>query len=191
VSNSPGYQVRTPASAYFITTTVVDWIKLFKDDQIAQIVLDSLSFCQRQKGLLINGWCLMPNHLHMICRAKDKNLPSVLRDFKRHTSIEIRKRILEQNTSRSSWLEACLKVHSDKQVFQVWQRGFRPKEIYGHSMFRQKLRYTHENPVKAKIVENAEDYTLSSARDYLKEPGRLEIEVVTGSWNSYDRQFKQ
>ena len=33
-------------------------------------------------------------------------------------------------------------------------------------MFKQRLNYTHENPVRAGIVENAEDYLYSSARNY-------------------------
>lgn len=183
--------MRTPESAYFITTTIVDWIKLFKDEQLALIVLESLSFCQAKKGLLINGWCLMPNHLHMICRAKNRNLPSVLRDFKRHTSSEISRMVIGQEDSRSRWLQNCLRVHSDRQKVQVWQRGFRPKEIYGHTMFRQKLRYTHQNPVKAKIVSAPDEYIYSSAGNYSRGSGLLEVEKVLGNWNTYDSQFRK
>ena len=36
-----------------------------------------------------------------------------------------------------------------------------------------KLNYTHNNPVKAGIVEKAEEYLLSSARDYYHGKGDL------------------
>lgn len=45
-------------------------------------------------------------------------------------------------------------------------------------MLQQRLNYTHENPVRAGIVENAEDYLYSSARDYCGQKGLVKIEIV-------------
>jgi len=42
----------------------------------------------------------------------------------------------------------------------------------------QKLEYIHENPVKAEIVEYAQDYLYSSARNYVDEPGLLDVVLV-------------
>ena len=39
----------------------------------------------------------------------------------------------------------------------------------------QKLAYIHDNPVKDGIVEQAEDYIYSSARDYSGRKGLLEV----------------
>ena len=44
---------------------------------------------QKEKGLVIHAWCLMPSHLHMIISSKAESLPSILRDFKKYTSKEI------------------------------------------------------------------------------------------------------
>ena len=35
---------------------------------------------------------------------------------------------------------------------------------------QQKINYIHENPVRAGIVENEEDYLYSSARNYAGQP---------------------
>ena len=40
------------------------------------------------------------------------------------------------------------------------------------------MNYVHANPVEAGIVENAEDYLYSSARDYAGIKGLLEIEFL-------------
>jgi len=42
----------------------------------------------------------------------------------------------------------------------------------------QKLNYIHENPVVAGIVEQAEHYLYSSARDYCGYPGLLKIKLL-------------
>jgi hypothetical protein len=41
-----------------------------------------------------------------------------------------------------------------------------------------KLNYIHQNPVRAGIVRNAEDYIYSSASNYVEKGGILEIEVI-------------
>jgi putative transposase len=52
------------------------------------------------------------------------------------------------------------------------------QEIYLNDYFNQKLNYIHENPVKAEIVNRAEDYRYSSAIDYAGGKGLLEVMVV-------------
>ena len=44
---------------------------------------------------------------------------------------------------------------------------------------KSKLDYLHENPVKAGIVRNMEDYVLSSASDYYgTEAGLIELSLI-------------
>jgi REP element-mobilizing transposase RayT len=34
------------------------------------MIIESLKFCQEEKGLLLHGWCIMSNHIHLIASAK-------------------------------------------------------------------------------------------------------------------------
>jgi len=52
------------------------------------------------------------------------------------------------------------------------------KKIYLNDYFNQKLNYIHENPVKAELVNRAEDYRYSSAIDSAGGKGLLDIRVV-------------
>ena len=45
-------------------------------------------------------------------------------------------------------------------------------------MVFQKLEYMHNNPVAERIVDEAEDYVYSSARQYAGKVGELEIEFI-------------
>jgi putative transposase len=47
-----GYQIRNQQAVHFITFAVVEWIDVFTRSKYADIIVESLRFCQQQKGLL-------------------------------------------------------------------------------------------------------------------------------------------
>lgn len=51
---------------YFITSTVIDWMDVFTRPLYKHVLVESLEYCQANKGLDIYAWVLMTNHLHMI-----------------------------------------------------------------------------------------------------------------------------
>ena len=94
---SSQYFVRNSEGVYFLTMTVVDWVDVFTRPAYRHIIVDSLRYCQQQKGLHLFGWCLMSNHLHLLAMAADGiNLSDILRDMKKHTSKQIIKAIQEE-----------------------------------------------------------------------------------------------
>ena len=61
-----------------------------------------------------------------------------------------------------------------------WQNEYHPIELSTKAMMEQQLAYIHDNPVKAGIVERAEAYTYSSAKDYYAaEQGLPEVAFIT------------
>ncbi len=173
------YQVTDQNGIYFITSTVVDWIDIFTRRELAEVIVDSLGFCQREKGLIIYSWCLMPNHLHLIVSAKEKfNLSAIIRDFKKFTSKRIIKTIKEINESRD-WIlnkfEFAAKIHSKTKQYKVWQDGFHPILLESNKFIDQKLNYIHQNPVVAGLVTEAEYYNYSSAINYAGGMGLLDV----------------
>ena len=83
---SEKYKFLDPEGLYFTTTTTVGWIDVFTRPEFKQFVIDSLRYCQNEKGLVIYGWCLMTSHLHMIVRTEKEPLPRIMGDFKKFTS---------------------------------------------------------------------------------------------------------
>ena len=47
---------RINGEVYFVTDTVVDWVDIFTRPVFKHIIIDSLSFCQQNKGLIIYAW---------------------------------------------------------------------------------------------------------------------------------------
>lgn len=168
---------------YFLTLTVIDWVDVFTRPEYKHIVIDSLDYCQINKGLKIYAWCLMSNHLHMIEGTEEENnLSDILRDFKKFTSKEIIEKIKELPESRKEWMlnrfEFAGRYNNKIKEYKFWQDGNEAKEIHTNDFLDQKLDYIHNNPLRAEIVFEPQDYKYSSAIDYSGGKGLLVIEKI-------------
>lgn len=180
---SEKYKFLNPQGIYFTTSTIVDWIDLFTRKEYCEIVVDSLSHCQKNKGLVIHAWCLMTSHLHLIVSSRGKQLLSdILRDFKTYTNEKFVGCISSINESRKDWLLKHFSERADsiKRVahYKIWQDGNHPIELSTNAMIDQRLHYTHYNPVEAGFVTEPEHYVWSSAIDYSGDKGLLKIEFL-------------
>jgi REP element-mobilizing transposase RayT len=159
--------------------------RCFQQEGTRDLVIESLKYCGEKKGLVIYAWCIMSNHVHLIISAKDNNVSDVLGDFKKFTSKQILKAIIEHaGESRREWMLQIFKkageANSRNTNYEFWQQDNQPKIIYTPDFGRQKLEYIHDNPVEAGIVEKAEEYCYSSARNYYygKECGLLKVDFL-------------
>ena len=168
------YRIYNQQGVYFITCTVNQWVDVFTRKEYINILLDSLRYCQKQKGLEILSWVVMTNHIHLIISTHKDNLSDIIRDFKKFTASQIVNAISENTKeSRKSWLLWLLKK-DDEITF--WQEGYHAEEITGIYFFNVKQDYIHFNPVRAGLVEKEEEYLYSSCGQiYGVRKGLLEL----------------
>jgi putative transposase len=156
--------------SYFITFTVVDWLDVFLREEYANILIESIKYCQKEKGLEVYAYCIMPNHVHMIASAGEGNLSDVLRDMKGHTSKRIVKAIAEnrRESKRELFLERFRNAADQSKRHKhycFWRETNHPVELYSDKFIMQKENYIHMNPVKMGLVSRPEHYRLSSASE--------------------------
>lgn len=175
------YAIRSHEHFYFVTFTVVYWLDVFIREEYKSIFLESIRYCQKEKGLQVGAWCIMTSHVHMAIGAKGENkLEDIIRDMKSFTSRHIRKYI-ENNPqeSRKEWLLWMMKRAGEKNSanndFQFWQQHNHPIELSSNEITQQRIDYIHHNPVAAQFVENPGDWLYSSARDYEGRKGLIDI----------------
>ena len=78
--------------------------------------------------------------------------------------------------SRRNWLLWLLKKEGK---IWFWEEGYHGVEITRPDFFETKLNYIHLNPVRAKVVERAEDYYYSTSADYLgTRKGLMDVEFI-------------
>ena len=178
---SEKYKVRDQDRPYFITFAVEGWVDVFTRQSYKEIILESVRYCQKEKGLILYAWCLMTNHIHMIVgRNGESKIEEIIRDLKKYTSVHVC-RAIESNPieSRKEWMLNIFgssAMKSEKHTkYKFWQNEYHPVELFYNEMMDQKLDYIHENPVREGIVEGPEEYLYSSARDYAGRKGLLEI----------------
>ena len=87
---SRNYKFHNPEGLYFVSFAVVGWLDVFTRNEYKDLIVESLEFCQQNKGMEIHAWCIMTNHVHLIFRSTENQKPElVLGDFKRFTSRSI------------------------------------------------------------------------------------------------------
>ena len=166
----------------FITFTVTGWVDVFTRPAYKHIMIDSIRYCQKHKGLLLYAWCLMSNHIHLIAGAPhDIALNDIVRDLKKHTSKKIVEAIGKSNESRKEWMLNMFryvgKCHPKNIQYKFWKDGYDCLELFSPEVYEQKLNYIHNNPVTAEIVDEPHEYLYSSAKNYADLPGLLDVIV--------------
>jgi len=180
---SRNYKFHNQKCPYFVTFTVVNWIDVFTRREYKDIIVDSLNYCIKNKGLKLYAWVIMSNHVHLIIGTTDKPMQDILRDLKKYTARTILKAIAKnKQESRGAWMlwlfERAGAKNPANENYQFWQIGSHPIELFGDKMIDQKLDYLHNNPVVVGWVDKPEDFLYSSARDYAGNKELIDIELM-------------
>lgn len=135
--------------------------------------------------MILYGYVIMTNHIHLIIQSEHAELSDLLRDFKKYTATRILDLLQNNPESRREWiLERFHKAtlsHSRNKNYQVWQYGNHAEEIYSEKFLWSKLNYIHLNPIKAGFVARASDYIYSSASNYTNDTGILTEVTLAGN----------
>jgi REP element-mobilizing transposase RayT len=154
-----GYIIRDQALPHFITATVVDWIDVFTRKKYRDTAIDCLDYCITNKAMVLYGYVIMSNHIHLIVQSSDGKLSDLIRDFKKFIATKILEEIQIEPESRREWMLERFKLatesHSRNKNYQFWHYGNHPEEVYTNQFMWSKLDYIHLNPVRAGIVEKA------------------------------------
>ena len=148
---------------HFFTATNLCWKKLLEPDKNKDVIIDSKRFLVEDKRVIIYGFVIMPNHIHLLWHLRaGKIREHVQRDFLRHTAQEIKKDMLVNNLEG---LKPYLLNAKDRK-YQFWERNALSVEIWSEKVLIQKLKYIHENPVRAGLCDYPTDYKYSSVLLY-------------------------
>jgi putative transposase len=156
----------------FLTSTILHWHHLLADDKCKQIILESFAWLSANNRCRINGFVLMPNHVHLIWKINNGHhrleVQGALLAYTAHAFQKYLKQI------RSIQLTKC-KVNEVDRKYQFWERDSRVKECWSQPFLLQKFNYMHTNPChpKWKLARSPEDYPWSSAEFYQKGVSRF------------------
>jgi len=159
-------------------------VRCFSRNEYKTILIDSLHFCQKEKGMEIFACCIMTNHVHLVFRSVNELKPELLLgDFKRFTRRAILKAIEDNpRESRKEWLLEQFRKATQKSTntsnYQFWRHNNKLIELWSNKVVFEKIIYVHNNPVEEGIVFRAEEYLYSSARDYVGIKGNVDNIII-------------
>lgn len=155
-------------SIYYITIVIYNRLNLFVRPGFVIPIYDSLNFYRYKQAYKILGYVIMPDHLHLLIWPYGKaTISDIMRDFKKFTAVRlIRQAEVEQ---KQEWLEQFQQAGegTGRSDNKVWQDDYWDKLVFTEKFLRQKLNYTHRNPLRAGLVDDLDDYPYSSYRNYV------------------------
>ena len=158
---------------FFITFTCHQWLPLIDKTSGYDIVYNWFDHL-KSKGHYINGFVIMPNHVHALISFIDtkQSINTIIGNGKRFMAYEIIERLKTNNEillleQLASNVEAARK--QNKKRHEVWELSFDWKDCRGNQFIYQKLDYMHRNPMVKKwtLCNNPLEYMHSSAKFYI------------------------
>lgn len=132
---------------YHIMVRGINQQQVFEDEEDYRKYLSILIDCKAICGFKLYAYCLMGNHLHLLIETDKSPLEEI---FKRIGSRFV------------YWYN--LKY---KRSGHLFQGRFKSEAVEENGYFKTVLRYIHQNPIKAGLVEESEDYPWSSYNEYI------------------------
>lgn len=177
------FYISKDSPCYYFTSVTNSRLPVFQTDKMKDVVCKAIDEARTSSGIFIFAYVIMPDHFHIVTNGEVK--PSRILRFLNGVTARRVIDYLKENEFTSS-LEK-LKQFEKKRGYKysLWEHHSDTFTITSESMFMQKVNYIHLNPVRAKLVENMDDYLYSSVRIWKRKPNEnepLEMDIQQIKW---------
>ncbi len=163
-------RLQSPTDYYHVMMRGNNKEKIFARDDLKVYFLDCLAQ-QYEEGLLdIAAYCIMNNHVHIVAKANLENLSKGLKAI--NTKYAMR-----------------FNFQNDR-IGHVFQGRYKSEVVANEIYLLNVIRYVHNNPIKAKLVNEPHAYKWSSFNEYIKVNtiiSSYQKEFVISCYNSIDK----
>ena len=154
------------ANVFFVTLKTIKGVRIFTNEKYFNVLLNSLLYCQKHKGLKLYAYCLLVNHLHLVFSTESNHPEKFLQDFKRFTTTQIHKVLKESQRLDDLNKLSYSAINRKNTDFRLWQRAVFPEEIFTQKFLEQKIKYTDFNPTHHQVVSDIEHYPYTSYHNH-------------------------
>ncbi len=162
---------RSESGIYHVVLRGINRQDIFYDDEDYQHFLETINQMKSEDQFIVYGYCLMTNHIHLLIKENTDTISRVMSRI---------------GTSYARWYNQ--KYGRSGHVFQG---RYGSECVENDAYLLIIIRYIHNNPVKAGMVQKPEEYKWSSIHAYYgcKEyPNRLsDTSFILGIFNQ-DRE---
>jgi putative transposase len=141
-------RVVIPGHPHHVTQRGNGRARTFFEDSDYALYRDLLAAHCKAAGVEVWAWCLMPNHVHLILVPSDSD--------------GLRRALARVHRSYAGAIQA-----RRKRIGHFWQGRF-GSVVMDEEYLAAALRYVSLNPVRARLVQRAQDWRWSSTRAHLR-----------------------
>lgn len=125
--------------SHFLTWSCYRRRQYFTAPAIKDLFLDCLESVRRRYGILVYGYVVMPEHVHLLVSEPTVQLLA--------TAIQALKISFFRRAVAIGWRES-----------PFWQKRYYDHNVRSARSFTNKLRYIHRNPVRRGLVREPQDW---------------------------------
>lgn len=155
------------SGVYHLMVRGVNRAEIFVDDNDRYYYLNTLARIKTEESIVILGYCLMPNHVHLLGKDDGNNISKFMQRL---------------NVSYSRYFNT-----RHQRVGHLFQNRFRSEAVEDDDYIMNVLRYIHLNPAKAGMSVQPDSYHWSSCRVYYGEadllPNLTNTEFILGLYS--------
>ena len=170
------FTISSNTPVLYISAVTNGRLPVFRRDEFKDLFCGALAEAQKSGGFLILGYVVMPDHYHLLT----DNALSASEVLRFSNGISARRLIdyLKQKQFTTSLAKLRHFERARGYRHSLWQHHPDVRLIYTEQAFRSRLQYIHANPVRAGLVEEADQYLWSSVRYWRGRPCEKEPIVV-------------
>ena len=158
------------SGVYHILFRGVNQQSIFEEKADYDKLKDTIMKVKEEMGMEIYAYCFMSNHVHIVLKEKkDRDISLIM------------KRIL---TKYARWYN----IKYGRSGALIANR-YKSVPVEMNEYFLHLIRYIHQNPVKAGIVEKLSEYRYSSYNEYMEENDLTDTGFILGMLNK--REFEE
>ncbi|SHJ57504.1 REP-associated tyrosine transposase [Paramaledivibacter caminithermalis] len=158
---------KSSTGIYHVILRGINRQRIFEDDEDYEKLLETLKDNKKVSGYKIYAYCFMSNHIHLLIKEGEEDLGTIFRRI---------------GATYVYWYNWKYNRHG-----HLFQDRYKSEVVENDRYFLTVLRYIHQNPLKAGIVEDISKYPWSSYREYIAKPMICDIEMALSLFTE-DRQ---
>jgi putative transposase len=184
------FRISKDSPVYYFTSVVNHRLPVFQTPKFADLACSALDEARRSARFLLFAYVVMIDHLHTIVGSELK--PSKVLQYINGITA---RRVIDFLQANGYELSLNKLRHADRAReyrYSLWEHHPNTKVLTSEEVVIQKINYVHQNPVRAGIVRQAEDYRWSSVRCWkgtplVDEPLIVDIDQI--QWRSEGASF--
>jgi putative transposase len=147
---------------YYLTSVPVQRLAVFRTEEMKTVTCKALDEARKSGGFAFYAYVIMPDHFHVITDSARSSA-----DTLRFVNGIIGRRIIDHLKEHGHDVSLQKLRHETMKKdyrYSVFDHHPNVRLLLTEKMLMERVHYTHQNPVRAGLVERAEDYRWSSVR---------------------------